>query len=128
MVHWTWYSSPFWYYWSIHWWYISPVVIIPSQLCVLLCYPFIKLPVPHICIMSSSPISPSKLFLFSWSETPLTIMSMYFWVLVVAISTGEYFFLFILLFSLFYCYIPSNVKDLGCFLFPYGVNNVSKVF
>src|ERR1043165_1492805 len=126
IVHWTWCSNPFWCYWSIHWWYVSPVVIISPQLGVLLSCSFIKLPISHVCVMSSSSVSPSELFFFSWSKTSLTIMSMCFWVLVVTVSTGEYSLLFILLFSLLYGLISSNVKYLSCFPFFDGVDYVSK--
>src|ERR1043165_4469767 len=128
MVNWAWCSNPFWCYWSIYRWYVSSVVIIPSQLCVLLGYSFIELPIPHVCIMPSSSVSPSELFFFSWSKTSLTVMSVYFWVLVVTVSTGEYLLLFILLFSLLYCFISSNIEDLGCFFFLDCVDNISKVF
>src|ERR1043165_7172977 len=115
MVDWTWCSNPFWCYWSIYWWCVSPVVIISPQLGVLLSCSFIKFPISHVCVSSSSPISPFELFLFSWSETSLTIMSMCFWVLVVTVPTGEYFLLFILLFPLLYGLISSNIKHLSCF-------------
>src|ERR1044071_4030463 len=104
------------------------MVFIPPQFGVLLGYSFVELPISHVCVMSPSPVSPSELFLFSWSKTSLTVMSICFWVLVVAVSTSEYFFLFILLFSLLYGLIPSNIENLGCFLFFDGINDVSKIF
>src|ERR1044072_2659818 len=128
MVDWTWCSNPFWCYWHIYWWHVSPVIIIPSRFCVLLSCSFIELPISHVCVMSSSSVSPSELFFFSWSKTSLTIMSMCFWVLVVAVPTSEYFLLFILLFSLLYCFISSNIEDLGCFFFLDCVDDISKVF